>query len=103
MTRLRSVLSIALFSLCATASAACQRQSAVRFDTPAQRMDQALQDFAHKTGCPITIDLDLTRGKQVAAVPGRHLPAEALHLMLRRSGLQFTASREGYAVGPWRP
>lgn len=103
MTRFRSCFSIALLSLCATASAACQRQTAVQFDTPVQRMDQALQDFAHKTGCPIRIDLDLTRGKQVAAVAGAHRPAEALDMMLKRSGLRFEANQEGYVVSRWRP
>lgn len=96
-------LSIVLLSCCASASAACLRQTPVQFDTPVQRMDQGLQDFAHKTGCFIRIDSALWANKQAAAVPGKHLPAEALNLMLRRSGLQFTANQDGYVVTRWRP
>ncbi len=74
----RHLLSLAFLCLAVSASAACQRTATVPFGTSAQRLDQALQDFTHRTGCTVTVTPDLLAHRQSSAVPGRQRPAVAL-------------------------
>ena len=77
-----------------TASAACQPGPAV-LDQAAGRLDEALQTLAHRTGCPVTVDPELLRGRQAPAVQGVFTPPQALVATLRGSVpemLQFAGS-----------
>lgn len=80
-----------------TASAACQPGPAV-LDQAAGRLDEALQTLAHRTGCPVTVDPELLRGRQAPAVQGVFTPPQALVATLRGSGLEGRPGDQGLTV-----
>ncbi|ART63141.1 STN domain-containing protein [Kushneria marisflavi] len=79
------------------ASAACQIQ-AIRYDYPAQRMDQALQQFAHTSGCPVEVDNTLVDNHQARALSGRFTPDAALIQLVRGSGLEVHLDNDHYRI-----
>lgn len=78
---------LALVALAGPAAAACVAQ-ATTYQIPAGRMDEALQQFAHTSGCPVKVDMREAGGKQVAALAGRYTPVGALIHLVRGSGLE---------------
>ncbi|WP_447529155.1 hypothetical protein [Vreelandella sp. TE19] len=85
------------FFLASSAQAACQRDP-VSFDFPAQRMDEALQQLAHRTGCFIHTRPAAMGDTQVPAVSGTYRPEEALWAILKGSGWEGYRTDEGLAV-----
>ena len=79
------------------ASAACQIQ-AMRYDYPAQRLDQALQQFAHTSGCPVEVDDALAEEHQARALAGRFTPEAALIQLVRGSGLEVHLDNDHYRI-----
>ncbi|MCG0995617.1 STN domain-containing protein [Acetobacter indonesiensis] len=89
----------------AAANAACQHQ-AVKYDYAPQRLDQAVQDLAHRSGCFVQVDPSLLENKQGAAVHGRYRPLPALTHLLRSTDLKAIKIRDGLAIirnGPPQP
>lgn len=59
--------SLALAVTCLTganAYAACQ-MTPIDYDMPTQRLDEALQQLAHRSGCPIKVDPGADSSKKV--------------------------------------
>ncbi|WP_438765323.1 STN domain-containing protein [Kushneria sp. TE3] len=79
------------------ANAACQLQ-AMTYDYPEQRLDQALQQFAHTSGCPVEMDNALVEGHRAQAVSGRFTPDAALIQLVRGSGLEVHLDDGHYRV-----
>lgn len=92
---------VASFLFTHGAQAACQN-GPLRYDYDVQRLDQALQDLAHRSGCFVAVTPDLLEGKQAAALHGRYRPLPALQRLLRGTGLQATRTREGLQVSTGR-
>lgn len=86
-------------------AAACQHQ-AVKYDYAPQRLDQAVQDLAHRSGCFVQVNPSLLENKQGAAVHGRYRPLPALTHLLRSTDLKAIKTRDGLAIirnGPPQP
>lgn len=79
------------------AYAACQ-SDAVEYDFPAQRMDEALQQLAHRSGCFINTDLTRIADEQAPALSGTYRPEEALWELLKGSGWEGYLNDEGLEV-----
>jgi hypothetical protein len=76
--------------------AACQHQ-VMSYDSHIQRLDEALQQLAHTSGCPIQVDLGAYAARPAPAVKGRFLPEEVLWRLLKGSGLDVS-QREQQAI-----
>jgi len=72
-----------------TTPAAAQSQAAepMRFDIPAQPLDQAVTELARQAGLAVGGDAALLRGKQAPALAGEYTPRQALDRLLAGSGL----------------
>ncbi|MFC0337587.1 hypothetical protein SAMN05421848_1625 [Kushneria avicenniae] len=79
------------------ASAACQIQ-AMAYDYPEQRLDQALQQFAHTSGCPVEVDTSQLGDRQAPALQGKFTPDAALIQLVRGSGLEVHLDDGHYRV-----
>ncbi|REC94953.1 STN domain-containing protein [Kushneria indalinina] len=79
------------------ANAACQLQ-AMTYDYPEQRLDQALQQFAHTSGCPVEMDNALVEGHRAQALSGSFTPDAALIQLVRGSGLEVHLDNGHYRV-----
>lgn len=84
-----------LFAL--PAYAACQ-SDAVDYDFPAQRLDEALQQLAHRSGCFINTDLTRIADEQAPALSGTYRPEEALWELLKGTGWEGYPTDEGLEV-----
>lgn len=82
----------------APALAACQRTPVV-FDLPAQRLDEAVQQLAHRTGCPVTVDPSSVADRRAPALRGRFTPEQALARLIRNTGYDARSTPEGLAFG----
>ncbi|ACR30979.1 STN domain-containing protein [Burkholderia glumae] len=96
MFRILAVLSICA-ALPVTVEAACQ-PGPVHYDYQPQRLDQALQDLAHRSGCFIQVSPELLAGKHAHALHGRYRPLPALTKLLQGTGLVAHATGSGLAV-----
>lgn len=96
-TGMRLALIATMLGCSAQASAACQIQ-AVRYDYPAQRLDQALQQFAHTSGCPVEVDNASLGNLQAPALSGRFTPDAALIQLVRGSGLEVHLDNDHYRI-----
>ncbi|WP_456268789.1 STN domain-containing protein [Kushneria sp. AK178] len=79
------------------ASAACQVQAMV-YDYPEQRLDEALQQFAHTSGCPVEVDDALLEGHRASALDGSFTPDAALIQLVRGSGLEVHLDKGHYRI-----
>ena len=79
------------------AAAACQLK-AIMYDYPAQRLDQALQQFAHTSGCFVEVDLSRLGDRQAPALSGRFTPDAALIQLVRGSGLEVHIDNGHYRI-----
>ncbi|VVE82951.1 tonB-denpendent receptor [Pandoraea sputorum] len=88
---------IASVVLPAAANATCQA-TPVDYHYHAQRLDQALQDLAHRSGCFIHVPPDVLKGQRAHSLYGRYRPLPALKALLRGTGLDAHATADGLAV-----
>ncbi|RJS91427.1 STN domain-containing protein [Salinisphaera sp. Q1T1-3] len=95
ISRLIILTAILLFG--ARAEAACQ-PAAAHYDLPAQRLDTALQEFAHISGCPVNVNTQLLDGHKAPALQGRFTPSVALIRLVRGSGLEVHFDETQLAV-----
>ncbi|AWN17717.1 hypothetical protein SALB1_3523 [Salinisphaera sp. LB1] len=79
------------------AVAACLPDAA-GYDFAAQRLDSALQQFAHTSGCPVRVDLGRYGRLKTSALKGRYTPADALVRLVRGTGLEVHVDNGKYAV-----
>ncbi|MBH3440975.1 STN domain-containing protein [Pseudomonas luteola] len=79
---------------CQPTEAACQRNAA-DFNYPSQRLDEAIQQLAHSTGCPVTVDLAPFADRKVPALHGRYTPEEALWQLIKGTGLEGYSTADG--------
>lgn len=80
------------------ASAQAQADQAMAFDIPAQPLDTALALYFRTTGVQLLYDSSLATGIRSSPVKGSYSPREALHLMLRGTGLVVRYSRASAAI-----
>ncbi|KPY76320.1 Uncharacterized protein ALO58_05371 [Pseudomonas savastanoi pv. savastanoi] len=90
------VLTVA-FLTAAPAFAACQ-MAPVSYDMPSQRLDEALQQLAHRSGCPVTVDLGADSSRKVKKFKGTFTPDQALWLVLKKTGLEGYVENDGLTV-----
>ncbi|MCQ3026161.1 hypothetical protein NLO74_09050 [Pseudomonas tremae] len=81
----------------APAYAACQ-MTPVAYDMPSQRLDEALQQLAHRSGCPINVNLGADSSKKVKKFKGTFTPDQALWLVLKKTGLEGYLENDGLTV-----
>ncbi|RMM30519.1 hypothetical protein ALQ83_05400, partial [Pseudomonas syringae pv. berberidis] len=77
--------------------AACQ-MTPITYDMPTQRLDEALQQLAHRSGCPVTVDLGADSSKKVKKFKGTFTPDRALWLVLKKTGLEGYVENDGLTV-----
>lgn len=87
----------ASMALALPASAACQIR-AMSYDYPEQRMDQALEQFAHTSGCPVEVDNALIEDHRAPALAGQFTPDAALIQLVRGSGLEVHLDDGHYRI-----
>lgn len=84
-----SLLPVAL--LASGVAAAAVAPAAARYDIPAGALDKALNQFAARSGITLSVDADLTRGKQSHGLQGDYSVDNGLDALLSGSGLQSKA------------
>lgn len=80
----------------APAAAECNRAPAA-YAMPAQRLDQAVQQLAHISGCFVKMDLAMVADRRAPALKGRYRPEEALARLVRGTGYTAHSTPEGLA------
>lgn len=93
----RLVIAGALAVAAGPAMSACLTQTG-DYDYPKQRLDQALQQFAHTSGCFVTVKPDVLKDKRANALSGHYTPADALVRLVRGTGLEVHVDDGQYAV-----
>lgn len=89
----------ALFSTCAQAQvAAIDLNRRVDFNIAAQPLPSALMEFSAQTGLDLSASTDLVEGKKGGLLKGNYATGEALSVLLRGTGLIFTATDSGVAI-----
>ncbi|WP_110709006.1 STN domain-containing protein [Salinicola sp. CR57] len=63
-----------------------------RYDMPAQRFDETVQQLAHATGCFVKTDLTRTAGIRVNGTQGTMSIREALETAIRGTNLEIADS-----------
>ncbi len=88
-----------LLMLAAPASvlAACTPGMAT-YDYPEQRLDQALQQFAQTSGCPVAVNTGALGSTQANALDGQYTAADALIRLVRGSGFEVHLDNGRYRV-----
>lgn len=97
-------LGVAVLALIAAAAAPAQAQPGgglVEFDIPAKALAGALKDYGVATDQQVIYPADLVRGKQAPAITGAVESGEALHRLLKDTGLGY--ERTGAQVIVIRP
>ncbi|EGH10293.1 hypothetical protein PSYMP_12894 [Pseudomonas amygdali pv. morsprunorum str. M302280] len=77
--------------------AACQ-MTPITYDMPTQRLDEALQQLAHLSGCPVRVDRGADSSKKVKKFKGTFTPDRALWLVLKKTGLEGYVENDGLTV-----
>lgn len=72
--------------------------TAVSYDYPASRLDSALEQFAHTSGCFVHVDMNDVGDLRTDALKGRFTPADALLRLVRGTGLEAHVEQGRYAV-----
>lgn len=70
-------------SFFSTAYAVCSLKETVHYNSSARRMDEALQDFAHQSGCFVQVTPDVIKNRYAASLHGEYRPLQALRRLLR--------------------
>ncbi|MCI3944891.1 hypothetical protein BW686_15780 [Pseudomonas syringae] len=81
----------------ASAYASCQMEP-IAYDMPAQRLDEALQQLAHRSGCPVNVNLGADSSKKVKKFKGTFTPDQALWQVLKKTGLEGYLENDGLTV-----
>jgi hypothetical protein len=76
------------------AEPATPQQASVRFDIPAQSLEDALIAYAGVTGVEVFIDHALAAGQRSSSVRGVYNVEDALRRMLATTGLEFRGAAE---------
>ncbi len=79
----------------AQAPAAEQAQAVIAFDIPEQSLAASLTDYARQSGVTVLFPYAELAQIQAPALRGRYRPAEAIDLLLARSGWRANAERSG--------
>lgn len=82
-----TLLSGSIPAVAADAPPAPPQSAQLPFDLRPQPLEEALMRYNALTGYSVLIASDAIRGKQAAAVQGRHTAEEALHRLLAGTGL----------------
>lgn len=70
-------------------------EAARAFDIPAGSLDAALSRFGRQAGVMISVNAEMTQGRQTRGVGGHHTAAEALRLLLAGTGLDAVRGADG--------
>ncbi|MFT8479413.1 MAG: STN domain-containing protein [Acetobacter aceti] len=97
MSRFFSGLFILSLLLPGLAHAACQ-DVPTPYDAGSRRLDEALQDFAHHSGCFVHVLPDQERGQSAHRIHGRYRPADALAALLEGTPLKAVRTSEGFRL-----
>ncbi|MXV44958.1 hypothetical protein GS501_07890 [Saccharibacter sp. 17.LH.SD] len=98
-TRFTLALLISQLGFTITAKATCQPQAINRYDFPVQRLDEALQDLSHRSGCPIHVTPEALKDRQAATLHGRYHAFTALRRLLRHNPeLKAEIVKDGFLV-----
>lgn len=98
MNRMNLLTGSALVACMIAAGQPACAQAARDFDIPAGALRDALNRYATQSDQQIFFTGDLVAGRRSEGLRGRHAPAEALEILLRGSGLTWTATRPGVLV-----
>ena len=74
--------------LCAGQAVAACQPGPFPLSLPAQRLDERLQELAHRTGCAVDVDPGLTQDKRSVALSGSLTADQAFIQSVRGSGLE---------------
>lgn len=74
--------------LCAGQAVAACQPGPFALSLPAQRLDERLQELAHRTGCAVDVDPGLMQGKRSVALSGSLTADQAFIRSVRGSGLE---------------
>lgn len=81
------------------AHAVCLLNHKLAYHYHAQRMDEALQDFAHRSGCFVQIAPDAMKDHKTAPIHGHYRPLTALRRLLRHlPTLKAESTEDGLLV-----
>ncbi|BAU39830.1 hypothetical protein APT_10086 (plasmid) [Acetobacter pasteurianus NBRC 101655] len=69
-----------------------------RYDAETRRLDEALQDFAHNSGCFVHVLPDQERTQSAHWIHGRYRPADALAALLEGTSLRAVRTSEGFRL-----
>ncbi len=94
---LSAALLIGLGAAASPAAAECMR-GPFSVDMAADRLDVRVQEIAHKTGCAMSVDPDLLRGKRAPRLRGSYTTAQMLNLTLMNSGLASTWDTDHWTI-----
>jgi outer membrane receptor protein involved in Fe transport len=90
---------LGLVSFASAAQSLSERLSApTRFDIPAQPLSLSLKQLADQAGIQILFEERIVRGMAAPAVRTQETAVQALHALLRGTGLEYTAKGETIAV-----
>jgi iron complex outermembrane receptor protein len=72
----------------------------IRFDIPAQALASALMQFSAQSGLDLSAATDVVEGKRASELKGTYSTAQALHALLRGTGLRFIAAEGVVTIRP---
>ncbi|WP_252347237.1 MULTISPECIES: STN domain-containing protein [unclassified Gluconobacter] len=90
-------LLVLVFAYPVMASAACTND-AFPIALPIQRMDERLQDLAHKTGCFMEVDPSLLQDLKAPALSGKLTARQALTKSLKGSRLRYRFVKDHWRI-----
>jgi hypothetical protein len=98
LCRILLLIGVSTFAISLAGSAAeavAPQQEPVRFDIPAQSLEDALIAYASATGVEVFVDHALTAGQRSSPVHGTYNDEDGLRRMLATSGLEIRRAAEG--------
>lgn len=72
-----------------------QTKTTIRFDIPAQPLKSALREFGKQSGRSVLYSSELSQGHQAQSLIGHYSTEQALHLLLKNSGLTHHVTPSG--------
>lgn len=98
----RALPLFALAFACPTAASAACTSDALPIALPIQRMDERLQDLAHKTGCIMEVDPALLHDLKAPAISGNLTARQALTRSLKGSRLRYRFIKDHWRITSMR-
>lgn len=74
------------------------RDRVIRYNIPAQDLDDALRHFAQATGVALIFSQDLVRATSGNRLRGTYTPRQAIRILLRGTGLRGTINANGVLI-----